>query len=488
VVAVRVLDPSTFNHDVAWILYCAEQILDGARYPRDWLDPNPPGIFWLSVVPVALARALGIRPITAFDALVFLAEMGSVAACYWIFSRAYPRTSTGMRWAVCGLLAALLSLLPGYEFGQREHIVVIATLPLCFASACALAGRPLAPRAGLFVGAIAGLGLAIKPFFLLAWAAAELPVARARGFRAVVRAENLAIAAVHILYGLALLLFAREYAAVAALAWRVLDAYDLPWIAFVVNRATLVMAISLAVALLTRPTEGTRELRRVLACAAIGFWVVACLQRRGWSYHFLPAELACAALIAVCAVGATARRNALVLAGALLWGVLALGSELHAGRLTPRPSVVAGLAAIARDGAGDEPVLFLSTAVGPAFPVVNVAGVRWASRLSCLWPLPGLYSPAEWAAHPFRYRSREEMGADERAMIDAVIDDLARWSPALIFVDRGHFRQAIGRSDFEFVDYFSRDPRFTAIFAGYRDLGDALSFRVYQRGDLANGR
>jgi len=486
-VALRAVDPRAFNHDVGWVLVAAERVLGGAEYGRDWLDPNPPGIFWLSAIPVAIARALGAAPIAAFDALVALATLASLAACHRILARGWPALGAPARLALCGLFGTLLTLLPGYDFGQREHLVAIATLPYWLAAARALAGRPLGTRAAIAVGLIAGTGLAIKPFFGLAWLAVEAQIAWARGARASARPESLAVAAVQLAYLAALAAFAPGYGEIARLAWQVLGAYDHPWIAFALNRATLGLALAGIAARAIRPTQETRELRRVLGVAALAFWVAACAQQRGWSYHFLPAELCAAALLAVCAAGALARPGAvgsvpLVLAGALLASGIALGAQVTR-LLSPRPTPVAGLAGIVRDAAGGAPVLFLSTAVGPAFPVVNVSGADWASRISCLWPLPGLYSREEWASDPFPYRARDAMPPAERALIDAVVEDLARWRPALIFVDRRRDRQAIGRSAFDFVTYFSRDPRFAALFAGYHEAGDALSFRVYQRSD-----
>jgi hypothetical protein len=486
-VGLRAADPSAFNHDVGWILVAAERVLGGAEYGRDWLDPNPPGIFWLSAAPVALARALGTPPIAVFDAGVALAILASLAAVHRLLARGWPELPPDARLALCGGIGAALTLLPGYDFGQREHLVAIAALPYWLACARALAGRPLGLRAGLAVGTAAGVGFAIKPFFLLAGIAVAAWIGFARGVRALARADHLAIAAIQVAYAAAVALLAPGYRDVAALAWQVLGAYDYPWFAFVLNRATLALAIAFAVARWIPATPETRDLRRVLGIAALAFWVAACAQQRGWAYHFLPAELCAVAWIAFCAAGRlaqprTARLAVPVLAGALLASALALGAQLTR-TLSPRPTPVAGLAGIVRGAAAGAPVLFFSTAVGPAFPVVNVSGAGWASRISCLWPLPGLYTPEQWASDPFPYRSRDEMSAAERALVDTVVDDLARWRPALIFVDRRRDRQAIGRSAFDFVAYFARDPRFAQLFADYRDAGDALSFRVYQRDD-----
>ena len=100
-VAVRFHDANLWNHDVAWFLYCAERILDGARYYRDWLDVNPPGISWLSVIPVALARALGVSSMLAFDALVVCAILLSVVASHRILRGGWPDTAPRVWLALC---------------------------------------------------------------------------------------------------------------------------------------------------------------------------------------------------------------------------------------------------------------------------------------------------------------------------------------------------------------------------------------------------
>ena len=58
-VVSRSFDPAAFNHDVGWVLYVAEQMLDGDRIYIDIVEENPPLIFWISQPSVLLGQAFG---------------------------------------------------------------------------------------------------------------------------------------------------------------------------------------------------------------------------------------------------------------------------------------------------------------------------------------------------------------------------------------------------------------------------------------------
>ena len=73
------------------------------------------------------------------------------------------------------------------------------------------------------------------------------------------------------------------------------------------------------------------------------------------------------------------------------------------------------------------------------------------------------------------------MGELERIGLDAVIEDLDTYRPELLIVDVGPNKQAFGKSEFQFLQYFRRDPRFEAIFRSYRHLADVGRYRVFER-------
>jgi hypothetical protein len=126
-----------------------------------------------------------------------------------------------------------------------------------------------------------------------------------------------------------------------------------------------------------------------------------------------------------------------------------------------------------------EPIYALSTNVFPAFPVVNLGRAIWPYHYNCLWPLPALYA-GEGVAAP-AYRRASEQGAVERVFFDTVVDDVLKTPPRLLIVDRARFKQAMGRQQFDFLEYFSGSPAFRTLLRRYRNLGYIGQWEIYKR-------
>ena len=159
--------------DTAFLLYAAERVLDGARLYQDVVEINPPLIVALNLPAVLLARATGVSDIAIYRALVTLALLGALAFADWSLRRALEPGSDRLRRRLVLVLAFALFLAPGNDFGQREHLLVGLALPWVLLVVARVSGRPAAAGPALAAGVLAGLGLAIKPHFLLVWAAVE---------------------------------------------------------------------------------------------------------------------------------------------------------------------------------------------------------------------------------------------------------------------------------------------------------------------------
>ncbi|MED5262339.1 MAG: hypothetical protein VX574_08090 [Myxococcota bacterium] len=497
-VVVRSFDPDSFNHDVAWILYVAAEMLDGSILYVDIVEENPPLVFWLSVPVVAVARVLGCAPILVLNLAVATGIGLAAWLAYRILRSVRPEGPAIHALSVVGLLVAFEVLGSGYEYGQRDNLFVIAVFPYVFAAAARLEGRLLDPRLALAAGLLAGLGIALKPFFLAFWLVVELFLFFSSPSQWK-RLENLCIAGTNVGYAILVLVFAPSYLEMIGIASEVYDAYGnfgSPILLFKPEVGVFLFAIALFG--VVRATEADRSVRRLLLVAAAGFLVVALLQGKGWDYHYDPLGLASGLLIAVILLGVVFRADSLgglfrassATLALLVWVALdaaaavglAFGAWPVVGPGAQRRTFVKELTQVARDHGRGRPVWFLSTSIVPAFPVVNLSGAGWSSRYCCLWMIPGLYPPEERFSRPFPYRDRAEMGELEKSLLDAVVEDLENDPPALLFVDRSPDKQAFRHSDFDFLSYFLRDPRFARIFKAYEDLGSVGPYRVYKRG------
>ena len=489
-----------YHRDVGYALYVAEQLIDGARLYTDVIDENPPWLFWLSMLPVALSRVLGVEPNAVFNALAFLLSALSAALVYTLLRRGWPEVDTPLRTALSMLVAASLLLLPGSEFGQREDILGATTIPYLFAAASWLRGRPLSASLAVAIGLFASIGLLFKPHFYLLCLFVELLLlvdGRRRGSWRRVEAWTIAVVALG--YALSVPLLLPHYFDIVRLALQYYDGYGSPWSPWVLVAPGVGWGLAAAaLCVLLKATALDRELRRVLLAGVAGLIIAGFLQFKGWYYHYDGAKLIAAVLIGFVLIAPLVRPGGLeavvrarpamipilTLALLLAFGALRLGSVLESrmrGDANP-PTVFGELTKVVEEHAGTESILALSTSVYPAFPLVNATGAGWSSRYWALWLLPGLYSPEEKSARPFVYRAREEMDELERDLIDTFVDDMLAGRPALLIVDRVPSKQGFPTSSIDFLTYLRRDPRFARDFENFTRLTDVGPYRVYKRG------
>jgi hypothetical protein len=493
---VRSSNPDEFNWDVGWLLHCAARILEGARLYVDVVDENPPLIFWLSTIPVALSKLLSLRTLLVFELAVAALGLTSAWLSYRVLRAGWPRSPVAHSAALAALLVCLALVVPGRDFGQRENLLFAAIAPYLFAAGARASGLTLPVRLAASVGVLAGLGFAIKPYFLLTWVAVEAVVLASRrdGWRCV---ENAAVIGVHALYLGCVLLFAREYLGMIEMMGRFVEAYQEPGLSALRGTALVCVGGAAVFAALVPANRFDRALRRVLLAAALAGLATALFQGASFSYRYLPAEAAAVLLAGAIALGSALevdssrirwRRGAgmlplvcVIAFAAWSAAVLARESTRVVSPGAERHSVVRQLVSLVSERASDRPIWVMSTEVWPAFPVVNLTGAGWASRFCCVFVPSGVYTPEEKATVPFPYHDMSRLGDLERMHYDAVVEDLQRTPPELLIVDSGRWKQTFGETDFDFLTYFRRDPRFEQIFREYRPFAQIGKFQVYRR-------
>ena len=475
------------NHDVAWTLYSAGRLLEGARMYEQIVDINPPLAWWLSAPIVAAARWLDASPIVVFRGAMFAGILASLAACSSLAARL--GLSAHSRGALVVALAFVLAVLPGDDFGQREHWMLVLTFPLLLLASRSSAGAPVARPARVAVGCIAGVGLALKPHFLL------LPMLlsasqrwRHGGARHLRTSEEWGLLGVLLAYGAAIAWLTPEYLArIVGHAAATQGPYLQGW-STMLGRAAVesLPAVALALAVGAPRDAPQRRLDRVLILAAVSFAGAYLLQRKGWPYHRYPlqAVLVCCAGLRTAAWWQRApsawRGVGAALAAAALLAVPAAGlldwQRAEARRRDP-DSDFARLLSLIRAEATGSSLGFFATALTPAFPLVNYAEVDWASRFPFLWMLPAV------ATQPPTAGSLE--AEIELAMRDAVVEDLERARPALIIVDERPLQQGLG-GRIDYVGYFSTDPRFARIWSRYSESARVGGFVAYRAMPIAS--
>ena len=504
--AVAAATMAPLDTDAGWMLVEARRLLDGERLYVDMMETNPPLIVWLSVFPALLTtlgrvsdqRAVGLT-------IACLLSIATILALRVMVRE--PATPRPVRLLLLAAFLVTTVVFCAWDMGQREQIAAILTLPYTVLAVRAVAGERSPTGLAASCGALAAVGFAIKPFFLGAFAAIELVVLAAAGWRRTLsRVDLYVIAGFQLAYVLVILMVTPEYvnrivpAVVATYGAygngiRAVIGTSLFWLPL------LVAMLAVIVSAIPGPAP-SRAYARVLGAATLGWLAGYVIQGKGWPYHFIPVMVYCA--LAVVATGAQLvavlpslrRQPAWLRAGsaaALLVLVCACARVSPAAWRSARSDVQAilgreqggiqVLADVVSDLAVGEPIYALSTNMAPAFPVVNLAGARWPYHYHFLWLIPGLYHGR--TGTPIPYRAPDAQGPMERAFFDTVVSDLQRTPPRLLIVDRSRDQQgmAYGRP-FDFVRYFSGSKEFVDFMRRYRLVVVLGPYAIYERGAL----
>lgn len=462
------------NHDVAWVLWGAREMMHGAVYGRDIIEPNPPLAWYLSMPTDAMAAALHVPLDVPFKIALMIGGIAS-AAC---LIRLRPAQ---MDWQRSVLLAAVgitvLLTLEGREFGQREPLMIILVLPYLALGARLADGASVPGRAArIAIGVFGGLGFALKPYFLVVplmiegvlWFFGSKP-------RALFRWENVTAAAVILAYALWVFLFERTYLLQAIpLVREIYWSFDQP-ISKVAVQLTPVILGTLPFAVIAfRKRDG---FGMIMAVAFAGFAFSYFIQNKGYDYHAVPARAVALLLVARFALDQRLERVLRIGAATLTALFLALWlvqfyrwwPEAHPGGPLHR-QIERIDASIARHAAGDR-FFVITIRTYPNFPAGIYAPAQYGSRTNAQWFLP--------AVMQLRTRGQPSPSIEKHAR-DFILYDL-RKAPKLVLLDtntRGHTQ---GPSHFDILGFYGEDPAFRREWGHYREIEPIGQFRQFVR-------
>ena len=469
--------------DVAWYLYAGGRLLDGGVLYRDVVEANPPLGVWLSVLVAAAARAAGVG-----SALVLkLALLGLTALSFALSARfiaAASDVAAGAKHLLLILVAALLLFLPGADFGQRDHVMILLVLPWVLVKWNRLIEREVPFGIAAIVGLLAATGFWLKPHFLFAFIAIELSVAMAaRSARDVVRIETLAVVAFGVVYLTAVsTLFSRDLVEMSSLSTKAF----IPLYGQSAEDVTLRLILPAILAVLavaaTELLGPQLQLLRALLLAASAAFLFIFVAQAGFQHQAMPATffpaLATGLGVAQALAGNTELRGLArrFVAAASTIAVAAVFAAAAAKQFVPYRGEPFERA-IAAEAPKARTIFIASTSSSHPFPLVEEQGFVWASRF-----------PSQWLA-PFAAMTRDETGAPNdsvgRFALDATVDDFIAFAPDIVFIDESPERPHFKGKPLDYVLFWSTDGRFARAWKGYERRGDTAGFGVYVKSDPA---
>ena len=429
------------NTDVSWLITLCEKVLAGERPYVDIIETNPPAAFLLYMLPVMLARALALRPEPVVDAFVF----AGVAASLWLSAAILRRVelfSRRTQFQFAALFAAVLIILPAQTFGEREHIALIAFLPLLALSAARASGRSLPVwfvcAAGIGAGAVA----IIKPHFVPAIALVALVAAHsARNWRVVFALENWIAAAMLAAYAALtfvlypefvqniLPLVAEVYVPIRSSIWK-----------FMIHFGTPIYLATFVAIFMLKGRDALNAPFSLLLAASLGFSFSYYSQMKGWAYHAYPMLALVLAALAIAfaqrwpltlpdeSPRARAGRLSSALALSLLAGTTFVWMNFA---IDMRP-----LYATISRSVSNPKVLAITSDIAIGHPLTRALGGTWVSRVSGQWIVTGAKILKLDEPGPALRARYDALEAQDRNML---IEDIRRAKPDIILIDRIRF-------------------------------------------------
>jgi len=479
IVSITLRYTSLNHNDNAWLLYAVGEYLQGSKYYVDLVEVNPPLIFLLYYPPVWLAKSLSLETNFVFYSYVSLLAAASGFLSYLLLDKAASLN----RLIVLLLVVVALLVLPRGDFGQREHFMVIFSLPYIFLIITRVEARPCKGVFAFALGLLAVLGFGLKPYFLLIPVFLEaLLLFRSRSVKQVFRPETIALVLGLLLYVAGIFYVTPEYITkIVPIALEVYgQGFNAPFYK-VVFRTELLLIILLvgAAGLFLQEGKSLSSVAMVLLVAGCAAYIMYVVQRKGWSYQSYPALAYLSVSAGVLVAGWSnqtgirpARLIVIFLSSIVLLSlpILSLVDYRYKSirTLTWKKTV-----------AENQPVstfFVLSSALSSGFPLNTVEGLTWASRFPTLWMLPGIIQKRVAAAG----KPLPKIDAIERYHTNAVVEDMIKFKPQLVFVDVRPDKPQYGGIAFDFVDYFSKDARFKKLWSKYEKIGGKLGFEFYR--------
>jgi hypothetical protein len=487
------------NHDVSYFVHFDRWLLQGRSLGSDLFDGNLPMV-WMLFMPAAALAQWGL-----------MEEPAAVRLLYWV----YFLVSTALllsvlsqlrrtdRWASAGWAIAFVliaTLGPGFSFGQREHACVLFAMPYLATAALRLEGGQ-SPRLPITVavGLLAGIGFALKPYFLAVPALIELLLLLRLGWRSLfIRIESLVLGFTVLAYVVTAALLLSDYLKTTIdLALATYWAYDTANSSFINGRFVRVVQPALYGALIALLTRTWSSQHAVILVAGVGFAVSYFVQAKGFVYHAFPVVVCSLAFLGICLGKGLARALAVwresgnslryVLMPVVVLLALAPVKKAHDDVVQwyleyniasgPTGRFRQGIIETVNHFAPTRQSYFFafSTHPFPGFPTASYTSAEWTGR-SIVEPFIPALARINEVKDP-KIRERVVLAGEYQRQM--VIEDFQRRPPSIVFAEGSRARLGMNGVQFDDIAFYLADPRFQQIWKNYEERPPLGLLRVF---------
>lgn len=276
------------NVDSRWILYASNEILNGKTLYTDIVEVNPPLIFIYATLPILLSNIFNTDYINMFVIFCSILVVISLCLSYLILNKLENINETRLRFYLYSILF-LLTINVAYEFGEREHLLIIFLFPYLIYSMY---------RNKIKIGNIhlvsitifAILGLNFKPHFFLVILMLEIfYMFYFKNIFYFFRLDFILIILSGFFYlTIIYFLFPEFYSFGLPLAVKTyLGLFNKPLVNILVN-INILLSVLIFLYLFIFSIKRFNFSNIVLIIIILSFLIIYLLQQKGWFYHLIP--------------------------------------------------------------------------------------------------------------------------------------------------------------------------------------------------------
>ena len=459
--------------DAAWFIYIASGLLDGKILYKDFIEVNPPLGIWLMVQIVWISRLISANAIQVLGiTMVFLSAISLAFVNHYL--RFNKNVDDKFRMTLVTAMAFAILFFPGRDFSEREHFAVLFFLPWMFLRLLRASGGKTANWEAIIVGIFASVAICLKPQSLCAPLAVEIIFyLRHRKLVHIFAVENISAVLFAVAYVLIIIwqtpLFLTEIIELGTKAYVPYNGESAIAVLMIGFRAALFLGIALVFRAKLKNGTDVIILADVLLAAGSGFLLSYFIQMKGFPYQAMPAEIICwLGCCATCFLYCQASNKIQVVA--ILPPILAIGLLFNHPQSYPNSDALYDKS-IVTQAPNAKSIFIASTLIDYAFPYVVKHNLIWASRL-----------PSQWLTPYVVAKTKSGSNAGDPIIQKAVeyaVTDLATLKPDIVFIDQPENQAVEPGGVFDYLGFWSSDPRFTDLWKNYEYRETANGMKVY---------
>ena len=468
------------SHDIAWYLIASERMLNGAKFAVDIIEVNPPLMNYLTMPAIILAKLTSATPMVCYKLLFILAISNSLFISNHLLKTCKDLSRLN-RHIFIALIGIALTWGAGETFGQRDPLMFILILPY----ALLIHLMTINVRANLLlrilIGIMAGIGIALKPYFLAILIALEIYLMWSKkSIFTWLRIETILIATLLIAYISWVYFYIPEY--FATILPYALKSYEIyrhsPFTMLLEHQKTLSLYVLLTLYILSRgrlhkklPMEGA------LLALAVGCIISFMIQRLGFTYHLAPVFYLFFTLITYNVIILSQQKENRKLAAILL---ILLGINSYASNIiTPYKNPLSlEIADELSHLKAVNSITAFSNNMRLHFHQNLPYITKYGSRYPTLWTLP--YYILHKDSLNLSPKNKVELAAIKTDVIDTIIKDFKLYKPDVVIIDDPSRRPSIfgntlaefkkNTGNFSYLSFFKQDQSFAKIWKNYQHV------------------